>query len=540
MKLGWERGLVLGLFLAAILMMGLNLGEVPLRDWDEGIVAQVARQIWRSPPGSLGWLYPTTLNGEPYFSKPPLVHWLIALTYSIAGVNEWTTRLPGATLTALSVPLVYWLGRELFLQPTPALFSALVYLTFLPVVRHGRLAMLDGTVVCFFLFMLACLLRARRDLRWALGVGIGFGLICLTKGILGLLLGAIALLFLAWDTPRLLTCRYLWAGFFCGSAPVFTWYIAQWSRYQQVFLGNHFMTQSFNRLWEPVSQNQGPPWYYLIEILKYAWPWLLVIPQGWRQAWEQRNLGWARLLLLWAGGYLLVISGMKTKLPWYILPLYPALALVAGMQLAQVWQMLSGILKPEGRPPAYLKLWAVGFGLLALGSWAGFLYFRGAFSTVGDASLQPLALALALTMTVTTVLILRQNAQFIAVLIWGSYVSLLLLVASPHWNWELAEAFPVKPVAALIRQNTPPGQVLYTSFSYNRPSLDFYSDRRVLPASGSELQQHWLRDLHPYLLVESTLLPQFEGPGIEDLGSAAGFTLITRGHAARPMASGDY
>uniref|UniRef100_A0ACD5GWP6 ArnT family glycosyltransferase n=1 Tax=Desertifilum tharense IPPAS B-1220 TaxID=1781255 RepID=A0ACD5GWP6_9CYAN len=128
---------------AALFLFGIDLGSLPLRDWDEGIVAQVARNISRSPFDSLSWLYPT-LAGEPYLNKPPLIHILIALLYKTVGINEWTTRLPSAILTALSVPLLYGVGVEIFPKRTPAIFSALIYLTLLPVVRHGRLAMLDG------------------------------------------------------------------------------------------------------------------------------------------------------------------------------------------------------------------------------------------------------------------------------------------------------------------------------------------------------------------------------------------------------------
>ncbi|NJL22484.1 MAG: phospholipid carrier-dependent glycosyltransferase, partial [Leptolyngbyaceae cyanobacterium SM1_3_5] len=108
--------------------------DLPLRDWDEGLVAQVAREIARSTDS---WLFPS-IAGQPYLNKPPLVHVLIANAFHLGGVNEWTARLPGAILTAFSVPLLYGLGRELFHRRTPAAFAALVYLTWLPVVRQGR------------------------------------------------------------------------------------------------------------------------------------------------------------------------------------------------------------------------------------------------------------------------------------------------------------------------------------------------------------------------------------------------------------------
>src|SRR4028119_313755 len=169
---------MLAFLLAAVLIFGLNLGGVALRDWDEGIAAQVSREIWR---GNLNWLYPT-IDSMPYFNKPPLVHWLIGLCFAAGGVSEFTARLVPAMLTAASVPLLYVIGRELFPRRSSSIFSALVYLTLLPVVRHGRLAMLDGAVLCFLLAAVWCLLRSRRALGYALGAGGGVGPICLATG----------------------------------------------------------------------------------------------------------------------------------------------------------------------------------------------------------------------------------------------------------------------------------------------------------------------------------------------------------------------
>ena len=506
-----------GLLLAAVLLFGINLGGLPLRDWDEGTVAQVAREIWRAPAGSWHWLYPTLL-GEPYLNKPPVMHLLIAWAYCVGGVNEWTSRLPGAMLTAFSVPLLYALGREIFPQRQSAVFSALVYLTMLPVVRHGRLAMLDGAVLCFFLFMMWCLLRSRRDLRYCLGVGIGLGLICLTKGILGLLLGAIALLFLLWDTPRLLTSGYLWSGILIGSTPAALWYLAQWVHYGNTFTDQAMMHQSWSRVWTSVENHKGPPWYYLLEVLKYAWPWLLFLPPGFDLTWENRNLSWAKLLLTWSGAYLLAISIMGTKLPWYILPVYPAFSLAVGFQLSEVWNWPS--------LPCYPRPLVVLLALLAVLSWVGSLCFSPWIGKDWDVML--ILLAVAGTMTLAAVLAARGDRQSLIVLFWGTYVSLLLLMISHHWVWELAEAYPVKPVAAMVQHDTVSGQTVYTSYPYSRPALDFYSDRHVIPADSSELLQHWQQDTHPYFLLDRSTLEHLKLESVKLLSTDGGWMLVTK------------
>lgn len=496
----------LGLLVVAIALYSLNLGGLPLRDWDEGTYATVARAMYRSGD----WLYPT-INGSPYLNKPPLLEWLIASSYTLAGVSELTTRLPAALLSASSIPLLYLVGRQVFPQHLPALFSALVYLTLIPVVRHGRLAMRDGIVVTFLLLLLLCLLKARRDRRWALGVGIAFGLMGLTKAILALLLGAIALFFLALEGQLpLLTSSYLWSGMALGCAPVIVWYGAQWHHYGIEFFQVHLLSQSFSRVWRSVDNNTGPPWYYLLELLKYTAPWLLFLPNGLFLAWQKRHQTWSHLALVGIVVYLGLISLMSTKLPWYIMPIYPFLALVIGAQLDQFWQ----------RGP-YPRAIAILFSVLALVSLVG-----GAYLSWSDSQpvLLPMGITLAITLGWTAWWMLQKNRRFVIVLISGCYLVLTIFMGSRLWIWELNEAFSVKPVATLIQTQTPPSTPVYMAFPYSRPSLNFYSDRPVIPASPPELQQAWTNGA--YLLLDNVTLTALQLPAPQQLGTAEGFILV--------------
>lgn len=522
--------------LAAILIFGLNLGGVALRDWDEGIAAQVSREIWRD---KLNWLYPT-IGGMPYFNKPPLVHWLIGLCFAVGGVSEWTARLIPAMLTAASVPLLYAIGRELFLRRSIAIFSALVYLTLLPVVRHGRLAMLDGAVLCFLLLSMWCLLRSRRDLRYALGAGIGFGLICLTKGVmLGLLLGAIGCLFLLWDTPRLLTTGYIWSGLAIGTLPVAAWYFAQWVHYGQEFINTNLVSQSFRRIGETVGNHKGPPWYYLLEILESAWPWQLFWLQGLRLTWENRSFAGPKLIIVWSGFYLLAISVMNTKLPWYILPIYPVFALAVGSYLAEVWEQMEMRAEPE-KEEAEEHFDAVSLlphptilGVLAVVAVVGCIYFSGLvpigkYIVPREGDLQLMLIFVALTMTISAVLLHRKDRQFLLVLIWGTYVTLLVFVASDNWVWELAEDYPVKPIAEIVRTGTPAGQQVFTSHRLPRPSLNFYSERQVIVTDAVTLQQKWQTLPQPYFLLEKPVLKHLGLQNAEIVKTFDDWILVTR------------
>ncbi len=524
-----------GLFLAALLLFCVALGNVPLRDWDEGIVAQVAREI---ALGHGDWLHPT-LHGTPYLNKPPLVHLLISWMYNLWGIEEWTARFPSAFLTAASVPILYWTGLELFHRRTPALFSALVYLTLLPVVRHGRLAMLDGTVLCLMILMMGCILRSRRDLRYALGSGLAFGFLCLTKGvILGILLGAIAIFFLLWDTPRLLKSRFFWLGISLGCVPVLYWYTAQWTRQGEVFITTNLLNQSLRRIWQPVENHQGNPFYYLFEIFKYSLPWLIFWIPGLYFSWQNRHFSWAKLILVWTGVYLLAISLMSTKLPWYVLPLYPAFALAVGAYIAEVWREGDGetghwhhqdSANSNFLSPLPDQLWPI-FAWLAGVSWVACLYLNNLIPLIPvsgvDLPLKLTATALALTLTASAFLLVQKDRQFLLILIWGLYVSLFLFCTSTHWVWELAEDYPVKPVAELIQTHTPANAKIYMSHPYSRPSLNFYSDRKIQSRNLEELQQYWQESKSAYFLLDRSTLNAMQLKSSDALGTVKGWTLF--------------
>ncbi len=503
-----ETQWLFGFFIAAIILWGIALGNLPLRDWDEGTRALVAREIYRTG----NWLYPT-FQGEPYLLKPPLMDWLIAISYHMGGVTEFTTRLPGAFFSACGVPLLYLVARAIFLEQISAIFSACVYLTLLPVVRHGRLAMLDGMVVSFFLLLLLCLLKSREDRRWAIGVGLCLGIIAFTKGLLVVPLAAIAGTFLLFDRQlTLLKSPYFWVCIILGNIPIFLWYVVQWQHYGTTFLQVHFQSQGIERISQAVEGHNRPPWFYLLELLKYTFPWLLFWPGGLYLAWQKRFTSWGVLVIIGTVGYLGIISIMKTKLPWYIMPLYPFFSIAVAAQLTKFWQS-------RDKYPKFL----IGIlGLLILVGLLGCAYF-----VLADP--QPVLIIMggvvAITMLFSAWKVKQNNRVFIPILFAGMYLILGLLMTSKSWVWELNEAFPVKPVAALIQAKTDAKSVVYTSFSYRRPSLDFYSDHRVVPAETKMLKKLW--STQSYFLLNQSTLSTLQLPDSISLGTVEGFTLVT-------------
>jgi len=489
------------LFVAALVLFLINLGHLPLLDFDEGIVGQVAKEIFQNFQTPANWIFPT-LWGEPYLAQPPLVHGLIAITYGLFGVSEFTTRFPGALLGAVSVILVYNIGREIFVARFPALFSALVYLTCLPVVRYSRLAMSDGPLLCFELLAIWAILRSRRDLRWSVVAGLGLGLMSLTKGVVSLQILAMLVIFLLWDTPRLLTSSYFLGGLILGAMPGISWYLAQWFHYQDLKTTADFLNLFLGKVNYTGFATKLSVEYVLLQTIQYVLPWLMMILAGLKLATHHIHWGWGKLLVAWIAVYLPLVCLVFNREYCSILPLYPGLALAAGRQLDLIRNLPSYIKYPQ--------VWTYSFVLMA--TMAAFAGLHWGISNYIDFYLPFICGSLAITFAACAITISQREQQFILLLFWGLFVSLFLLVISPHWIWELNTVEPAKPIAELIRQHTAEGEVIYTSMSQKRNSLDFYSDRQIVNQKITDLQRHWQQDSHVSLLVDSQAIKQLKIP----------------------------
>lgn len=497
-----------GLTVAALGLWLIGVGGMPLRDWDEGTYGLLAREMVRSHD----WLH-LSIFGQPFWLKPPLAIWLMALGYGLGGGDalgspglEFSLRAPLAIASALGVPLLYCLGRELFRDQRQALYPAVVYLTLLPVVRHGRLAMLDGIVNTAMILLFLCLFKAQKRPPWAVGIGLCLGAIALTKGILVLAIWGIAGLYMLlsqrWELFR---NPYAWLGLFLGIAIAGAWYIVQYHTYGPDFLTVHFGAQGFDRLGDAVEGNDGPVWYYLLEIVKYGWPWLVFFPIGVKQAGQQWQ-SWGLFALLGFSLFLAVVSGMGTKLPWYLFPCYPFLAVILGGYFATVQRPSRG--------------YGYFFAFLTMVAIAGGIYLA-----VADPQLPLLITAVCATLTFGAMArtLFRElgRDRIVFTLAIGLYFSLASLFCSQAWVWEVNEQFPVRAIGAIVQAQTPPDAVIYMSHPDGRPSFDFYSDRPLIPADLPTLQaQHATH----FLLVDTATRDAI-APATE-LATADGFHLL--------------
>ncbi|MBL8794430.1 MAG: glycosyltransferase family 39 protein [Planctomycetia bacterium] len=310
---------------------------------DEGRYAQIPREMLDRDE----WIVPY-LQGEPYLDKPPMLYWLVMLSYRVLGVADWSARLPPALAVHGCILLTYFLGRR-SLGERSAFWGALLLSLAPGFLSVGRLLVLDGLLAfCVALAIFAALeaLRGDRLQRswWLLSaIATGFGV--LTKGPISLILLVPPLLAYGWLSQRL--CRVGWwavLGFLAVVLAIaLPWYVAICCRVPE-FASEFFWKHNIQRFVQPFDHLE-PLWYYLPIVLFGLLPGSLLVVHWVRfllssQAeYSSRRTSELGFMLLAGGWCVLFFSASGCKLPTYVLPAFPFLALGLGHYLAvSDWQ----------------------------------------------------------------------------------------------------------------------------------------------------------------------------------------------------------
>ncbi len=334
------RRALLALFLAFTLAWFGSLDYRKLIKPDEGRYAEIAREMAVSGD----WVTPR-LNGIKYFEKPPLQYWATAAAFRAFGEDEWTARLWAGGTGFFAVLLVFLTGRRLF-GPDAGLLAAAALASSLLFLMIGHMNTLDMGLAFFLQLALSGFLFAQRAPRtrqacgWMLLTWAALALAVLSKGVVALALPGAALiaysllardfspwrrLHLAWGLPLFLLI----------AAP---WFVAV-SQANPEFPRFFFIHEHFERFLTAGHRRTQPWWYFLPVLAAGALPWTLVMLQALLQAWRAgplRAFQPGRFLLVWVAVVFLFFSASGSKLPSYILPVLPALALLAGELLAGI------------------------------------------------------------------------------------------------------------------------------------------------------------------------------------------------------------
>ena len=342
---GPGRGLTRWLFAGLVILWLGTLGWRDLVPTDEGRYAEIPREMVVSGD----WVTPR-LDGFKYFEKPPLQYWATAVSYELFGFGEWQARLWTGLTGLLSIVFVGWAGSRLF-NRRAGLFAAGVLASQFYWNAMSHINTLDmGTAATMSASLMAFLLAQRPDAsraqtrNWMWACWAFMALAMLSKGLIGIMLpGAVLVLYtLIYRDWALWRRLYLVSGlliFLAIAAPWFVWVQVR----NPEFFDYFFIYQQFTRFLTDELHRPGPWWYFFPILILGILPWLgSLVPAligGARQPAQRgaafgsaqgRTLHAQGMLVIWAVFIFVFFSISKSKLPSYILPIFPALALLLG------------------------------------------------------------------------------------------------------------------------------------------------------------------------------------------------------------------
>lgn len=331
------------LFAVFAVLWFANLDTRRLLHPDEGRYAEIAREM----AASGDWVTPR-LNDLKYFEKPPIQYWATAATYRLFGVHEWTARLWPALAGFAAVLAIGYAG---FAVGGRAL-GAFAAVALAGTVWHAGLAQvlsLDSGLSFFLALGFTGLVvaqreesgeRARRAWMWVAWAGLAGA--TLSKGLIGVVLPGGALVVYSGLTRdfRLWRRLHLVSGLALYFALTVPWFVAV-ARVNDEFLGFFFVHEHFQRFLT-TEHRRGGAWHYFVPYaLVGVLPWLTVLAYGAVRAWREGRanalgFSWQRFALVWAAFVFVFFSASGSKLPSYILPMFPPLALVVGWLLIRL------------------------------------------------------------------------------------------------------------------------------------------------------------------------------------------------------------
>ena len=319
-------------------MFGLfyQLGGAALYEPDEGRNAEKAREILVLND----WITPHE-NFHTVLDKPIFYYWLVALSYKLLGVSEWSARLPSALTAMACAWLVYYFARMRWSR-WEALWAVLILLTSTEFFLLGRIVIFDMTLTFCQVLALTSFYEAahadstvrRRIFCTMMYLALGAG--TLVKGLIGVVVPGMVIFFYIllgkrWEILRRI---YLIPGVLLFFAVVLPWYLQADAR-NPGYLSYYFWQEHFGR-YATVDFDRFEPWYYFIFVgLIGFFPWTLLLPIVAKDYWKKNLDDKTLFLVLWIALPFLFFSVSKSKLPHYILPIFPALAILTAATLVR-------------------------------------------------------------------------------------------------------------------------------------------------------------------------------------------------------------
>lgn len=473
---GWstaERWAIALLLAACVVLDVYRLGVPALFDQDEANHAEIAAEIVQTGD-------PVTLhvNGHPWYVHPPLYMWLVAVTGGVLGFSEWTVRIWSVVFSVVTVYATVLLGQALFSRRVGLLAGAMLTVT-LQYLFQARLAVFDTVLLAWMLLAVHAFCRGYQTRRRAdyLRFFLFAGLATLTKGPIGLVLPGLIII-------AFVSLRHTWwrrrevpwaAGLALYGAVGLSWYAVQVLLHGRAFISSNIGYYTLHRYFG-VVETHAAPWYFYIPVAIFGgFPWTTFWPGAAAMHIRRWRVSDGSLfVLLGVGIPILFYSFAQTKLPGYILPIFP----FAALGVAALWEPVLA----EGRltGPVRASLWWLLLllaGLLAGAAAYLALQHPGPYQAARQILLIPAGvLAAGIGAALLLGLAGRVLASFIALCVAMG----MTWIAALTWVTPLVEAqMPIKPLAQAIRPALQPGDRIIGYKMDIATSLVFYSGHRA-------------------------------------------------------------
>lgn len=512
-------GLLLLLCLALFLP---GLSGLPPTDRDESRYAQATRQMLES-----GDYIRIQFQGETRAKKPAGIYWLQAISAGLTGARDqiWAYRLPSVAGAMIAVLLTFALGQTLVGRPAALLAAALLAVSVL-LVSEAHQAKTDAAQLACVVAAQGLLSRfyfSRPEQRpgWATAMAFWLAQGCgiLIKGpILPMISLATVLALMiadrraAWLRGLRVLPGLLLVGLMVGP---WAWAISQATKGQ--FIGQAVKTDLLPKLLGAQESHGAAPGTYLLLLCVTMWPASLFVIPAVAQAFARRTETATRFLLAWILPNWLIFEAIPTKLPNYILPLYPALALLAG-----AW-LLRG---ERPRLVAWQKIFTLLWGLIGSALAFAFIAAPLALKMPPWWSLAPVTAMVLLLNWLPVVALWRGRPQIsaglavVAAII--SFAALFLLMPP-----RLTPLWLSSQIADLVPRDAP-----LATAGYHEPSLVFLHGTATLLTDGGGAAEFLLRGADHWAAVESSEQAAFDaklsetGHHGEVMGHVDGFNSV--------------
>jgi 4-amino-4-deoxy-L-arabinose transferase-like glycosyltransferase len=303
-----------------------------------------------------------TLGGHLWFEKPALLYWMMIASFKLFGVSEWSARLGPAISGLLTITAVWWIGRRVERAGAEGELSGLGFWSVLAagttsgILIFSRAASFDIVVTMTIAWALGFFLGAeleenvQRQRRLLIGFYVFVGVSLLAKGLVGIVVpfGVVSSYYLLRTRApqRSVVLSFLW-GMPLAMLVAATWYAPIIWRHGWLFVDQFFIQHHFARYLTDKYHHPAPVYYYLLVLVPLSLPWSVFVIEGLlktvsrlRRRDDSLRTDPVNKFKVFAAAWILLplvfFSLSGSKLPGYILPIFPAAALLAGESLSRL------------------------------------------------------------------------------------------------------------------------------------------------------------------------------------------------------------